>query len=57
MEKVIREKRGQYAIYRYYVNGDSKLIRKGVTLVEAQKHCRDPKTAKAGEWFDGYTSI
>lgn len=46
-----------YDIYRFYAaNKESKLIKSGVTLEEAQKHCSDPNTRKAGEWFDGYTS-
>lgn len=32
-----------------------KVIRRGLTLFEAQKHCSDPKTNKLGVWFDGYS--
>lgn len=48
-----------YKIVRFYAQQGkkSKLIRSGVTLEEAQEHCNDPKTCKAGEWFDGYTEI
>ncbi len=46
----------QYNIYRYFASSkrETKLIKSGVTLEEAQKHCSDPSTRKAGEWFDGY---
>jgi hypothetical protein len=47
---------GSYSIYRYYINGDKKLIKKYVSLIDAQKHCNDPKTKKDGKWFDGYTN-
>lgn len=46
-----------YNIYRFYAaDKASELIKSGVTLEEAQAHCSDPKTRKAGKWFDGYTS-
>lgn len=49
----------RYKIVRLYQNGDKRTIRRGLTLAEAQKHCRDPKTSKkdqAGivEWMDTY---
>lgn len=49
-----------YKIIRSYhpsLDKADKLIRSGLTLAEAQKHCKDPKTRKDGEWFDGYAEL
>ena len=35
---------------------DKKIIKRNLTLDEAQAHCRLSSTMKAGEWFDGYES-
>jgi len=57
-----------YKIVRCYLNHPSKVIKRGVTLEEAQKHCGDPETSSStctkpelkeitermGPWFDGY---
>lgn len=45
-----------YKIIRFYYdrNRRPRTTRTNVTLTEAQKHCSDPKTRKAGVWFDGY---
>ncbi len=45
-----------YSIYRHYADSTwaSKFIKGGLTLAEAQAHCKDPATCVAGEWFDGY---
>jgi hypothetical protein len=32
----------------------SRVIKRNLTLEEAQTHCKDPSTHKEGEWFDGY---
>lgn len=51
-----------YKIIRFYKDGDKRrVIKQGLTLEEAQKHCRDPRTKKENKkgellWFDGYES-
>jgi hypothetical protein len=40
-------------IYRPDLNKRSRLIKRGITLEQAQKHCSDPKTATA-LYFDAY---
>lgn len=44
-----------YKIIRFYKSGRKKLIKTVSTLEIAQLHCNDPRTRKAGVWFDGYT--
>ncbi len=57
-----------YKIVRFYQNGTRRTIKTGLTLAEAQAHCRDPETSsrtatsaaakrrtrRFGPWFDGY---
>lgn len=52
-----------YKIIRFRFNGNDRTIKSGLTLEEAQEHCKDPETSgstcsdlsKRGMWFDGYT--
>lgn len=60
-----------YKIVRFYQDSTiaSHTIMEGLTLDEAQEHCRDPETSSRtckhpdnvnrtiilGDWFDGYT--
>ena len=58
----------KYKIVRSYFRGGKRTIATGLTLQEAQEHCRDPetssktatsaaarrRTATKGPWFDGY---
>lgn len=59
-----------YKIVRHFYGGAPKrTIKTGLTLEEAQAHCRDPETSSStatsskaraytrrrGQWFDGYT--
>ena len=52
-----------YRIIRFYFNGNQRVIKSGLTLEEAQAHCKDPETSgstcsdlnKRGQWFDGYS--
>jgi len=59
-----------YRIVRFFKKGQPsrRIIKRGLTLEEAQEHCRDPetssstckksvgtrRTASVGDWFDGY---
>jgi hypothetical protein len=57
-----------YKIVRMYFKGGRRTIKSGLTLEEAQAHCKDPETSSStctradrkrmtrerGPWFDGY---
>jgi uncharacterized DUF497 family protein len=45
-----------YKIVRFFRDSrrNTRIIKKSVSLEEAQRHCQDPSTRKEGEWFDGY---
>lgn len=43
-----------YKIIRFHITKGNRVICRGLTLEEAQAHCRNPKTRKEGVWFDGY---
>jgi hypothetical protein len=57
-----------YKIVRMYFKGGKRVLDTGLTLEEAQEHCRDPETSsrtctrsanvqrtqRKGPWFDGY---
>jgi len=47
-----------YKIIRFYRDRDisNKVIKRGLTLEQAQAHCEDHRTYKKGEWFDGFKS-
>jgi len=48
----------KYNIVRYYKkSGRKKIIHRNVSLSVARLHCNDPRTSKAGVWFDGYTKV
>ena len=42
-----------YMIIRFRFNGRPRVIKRGLTLEEAQAHCRRDDTRGEG-WFDGY---
>jgi len=42
-----------YKIIRFRFEGNNRVIKRGLTLDEAQAHCQDPSTSGDG-WFDGY---
>ena len=50
---IIWRKNKMYKIIRFRFNGKNRTIKRGLTLEEAQEHCRDPSTSGDG-WFDGY---
>jgi hypothetical protein len=58
----------KYKIVRMYQRGGRRTIETGLTLEQAQEHCRNPETSsrtatsskartrtqRMGSWFDGY---
>jgi len=47
-----------YSIIRFYSPADGReneTIKTGLTLEEAQEHCRDECTRQDGVFFDGYS--
>jgi hypothetical protein len=58
----------KYKIVRRYFRGGRRVIARGLSLAEAQSHCRNPetssstcqsaagkrRTANLGPWFDGF---
>ena len=44
-----------YKIVRFRFKGNKRTIKRGLTLQEAQAHCRRDDTRGEG-WFDGYES-
>ena len=52
-----------YKVVRQWFEGGTRVIKRGLTLEEAQEWCRDPETSSStaknpnlsrGPWFDGY---
>ena len=46
-----------YKIFRSFaphLNKSPRIIYRGLTLEQAEAHCRNPKTRRDGVWFDGY---
>ncbi len=43
----------RYKIIRFKFKGDNRVIKRGLTLEEARKHCKSGATSGDG-WFDGY---
>lgn len=46
----------RYEILRFRFKGETTVIKRNVTLEEAQEHCRREDTHGEG-WFDGYREI
>ena len=69
MRALVEDNPRCYRIVRFYKTGDKRIVKRGLTLAEAQAHCRDPETSSRtatskeakrrtklkGDWFDGYT--
>ena len=45
-----------YKIIRFFRKSEhlNEIVKRNLTLDEAQAHCQNPLTRKEGEWFDGY---
>jgi len=47
----------KYNIVRFFNSGGSKIIHRNVSDVVAQLHTNDPRTRKAGVYFDGFRKV
>jgi len=59
-----------YKVIRFYASGRKVILKRGISLDDAQKHCNSPETSSKtatsrlairrtrmnGAWFDGYTA-
>jgi hypothetical protein len=48
-----------YKIIRFRFEGRPRVVARGLSLAQAQQHCKDPRTHKLDKqgnvvWFDGY---
>lgn len=64
----VKQMADKYKIVRHYFKGGKRVIERGLTLEQAQEHCRNPETSSKtctssagkartrakGPWFDGY---
>lgn len=58
MKKLVQDmisKNDTYKIIRFDQNAPNKIVRRGLSLDEAQAHCSRADTRCEGKWFDGYT--
>ncbi len=52
------ENESRYNVIRFYrVSGRRKIILRNVSKEIAQLHCNDPRTRKAGVYFDGFEQV
>ena len=43
----------RYNIIRYHKDNDNQIVKRNLSITEAQRHCKDPDT-RGDNWFDGY---
>jgi len=56
---MLPREQGTFKIYRHYsrIGKKPKLMAQNLNWERTQAWCNDPKTSKAGEWFDGFQQI